>query len=100
MYRGSDEARSSPHSGVEPIHNEIMYGNNKTSPTLSHSVTQLHTYTHTFLTSKMSGPGVGFQYPAVEVTWLKRDVLLFANSIGATADELHFLYVCSSLPSL
>jgi hypothetical protein len=24
---------------------------------------------------------------------LKRDVLLFANSIGCTADELHFLYV-------
>jgi hypothetical protein len=28
----------------------------------------------------------------VRVSWLKRDVLLFANSIGATADELHFLY--------
>lgn len=41
----------------------------------------------------MSNPGVGFQYPAVPVTWLKRDVLLFANSIGATADELHLLYV-------
>jgi hypothetical protein len=41
----------------------------------------------------MSNPGVGFQYPSVPVTWLKRDVLLFANSIGATADELHLLYV-------
>ena len=40
----------------------------------------------------MSGPGVGFEYPPVEVAWLKRDVLLFANTIGATADELHFLY--------
>ncbi|KAG9247988.1 HotDog domain-containing protein [Calycina marina] len=40
----------------------------------------------------MSGPGVGFQFPSVDVTWLKRDVLLFANSIGATVDELHFLY--------
>lgn len=40
----------------------------------------------------MSGPGAGFEYPAVRVSWLKRDVLLFANSIGATADELHFLY--------
>jgi len=40
----------------------------------------------------MSGPGVGFEYPPVEVSWLKRDVLLFANSIGCTADELHFLY--------
>jgi hypothetical protein len=41
----------------------------------------------------MSGPGAGFEYPPVEVTWLKRDVLLFANSIGCTADELHFLFV-------
>ncbi|KAF2019590.1 peroxisomal dehydratase [Aaosphaeria arxii CBS 175.79] len=40
----------------------------------------------------MSGPGVGFEYPAIPVSWLKRDVLLFAASIGATADELHFLY--------
>ncbi|BEI93850.1 uncharacterized protein CcaverHIS019_0603090 [Cutaneotrichosporon cavernicola] len=40
----------------------------------------------------MSNPGVGFQYPPVPVTWLKRDALLFANSIGATADELHLLY--------
>ncbi|RGP78823.1 hypothetical protein FLONG3_3021 [Fusarium longipes] len=40
----------------------------------------------------MSGPGVGFEYPPVEVKWLQRDVLLFANTIGATADELHFLY--------
>lgn len=41
----------------------------------------------------MSGPGAGFEYPPQEVSWLKRDVLLFANSIGCTADELHFLYV-------
>ncbi|KAI2636149.1 Thioesterase/thiol ester dehydrase-isomerase [Xylaria nigripes] len=40
----------------------------------------------------MSGPGVGFEYPPVEVSWLKRDVLLFANSIGCTSNELHFLY--------
>ncbi|KAF7162401.1 hypothetical protein CNMCM6106_009375 [Aspergillus hiratsukae] len=40
----------------------------------------------------MSGPGAGYEFPAKEVSWLKRDVLLFANSIGATADELHFLY--------
>ncbi|CAJ0544079.1 Ff.00g040720.m01.CDS01 [Fusarium sp. VM40] len=40
----------------------------------------------------MSGPGVGFEYPPVEVKWLQRDVLLFANTIGAAADELHFLY--------
>jgi hypothetical protein len=43
----------------------------------------------------MSGPGVGFEYPATEVSWTKRDALLFANSIGATGKELHFLYVCA-----
>lgn len=41
----------------------------------------------------MSGPGAGFEYPAQPVAWLKRDALLFANSIGIKADELHFLYV-------
>ncbi|KAL3465618.1 HotDog domain-containing protein [Aspergillus heterothallicus] len=40
----------------------------------------------------MSGPGAGHEFPAKEVSWLKRDVLLFANSIGATSNELHFLY--------
>ncbi|KAF7548456.1 hypothetical protein G7046_g8666 [Stylonectria norvegica] len=40
----------------------------------------------------MSGPGVGFEYPAQEVSWLARDVLLFANTIGCTSEELHFLY--------
>ncbi|EAT84738.2 hypothetical protein HBH56_048340 [Parastagonospora nodorum] len=40
-----------------------------------------------------AGPGVGFEFPSFEVTWLKRDLLLFASSIGATyPDELHFLY--------
>lgn len=41
-----------------------------------------------------AGPGVGFQFPSFEVSWMKRDLLLFAASIGATyPDELHFLYV-------
>jgi hypothetical protein len=41
-----------------------------------------------------AGPGVGFEFPSFEVKWLKRDLLLFAASIGATyPDELHFLYV-------
>lgn len=40
------------------------------------------------------GPGVGFEFPTIEVAWKKRDLLLFAASIGATyPDELHFLYV-------
>jgi peroxisomal enoyl-CoA hydratase 2 len=40
----------------------------------------------------MSNPGAGHQYPPVPVSWYKRDALLFANSIGCTVDELHFLY--------
>lgn len=40
------------------------------------------------------GPGVGFEYPRKEVAWNQRDALLFANTVGCTADELHFLYVC------
>lgn len=34
-----------------------------------------------------------FELPPLEVSWLQRDVLLFANSIGVTAKELHLLYV-------
>lgn len=41
----------------------------------------------------MSGPGAGFEYPPKEVSWLKRDALLFAASIGCTSDELQFLFV-------
>lgn len=44
-----------------------------------------------------AGPGVGFEFPSFEVSWMKRDLLLFANTIGATfPDELHFLYVSLS----
>jgi hypothetical protein len=47
-----------------------------------------------------AGPGVGFEFPSYEVKWLKRDLLLFAASIGATyPDELHFLYVSLRLHS-
>lgn len=41
----------------------------------------------------MSTPGAGFEHPAKPLSWLKRDALLFAASIGCTADELHYLYV-------
>lgn len=41
----------------------------------------------------MSAPGAGHEFPSQEVSWQKRDVLLFANSIGVKVDELHFLYV-------
>ncbi|CAI7569375.1 hypothetical protein N7533_002694 [Penicillium manginii] len=40
----------------------------------------------------MSAPGAGHEFPAKPVSWQKRDVLLFANSIGCKADELQFLY--------
>jgi len=40
----------------------------------------------------MSYPGANFEYPPLQVAWLKRDLLLFANSIGCKADELQFLY--------
>lgn len=45
----------------------------------------------------MNNPGAGHQYPPVPVSWYKRDALLFANSIGCTVDELHFLYVRFSI---
>ncbi|RCI15368.1 hypothetical protein L249_6757 [Ophiocordyceps polyrhachis-furcata BCC 54312] len=48
--------------------------------------------------SAMPDPGVGFEYPPQEVSWLKRDLLLFANSIGCQADELHFLYALGLTP--
>lgn len=48
----------------------------------------------------MSAPGAGFEYPPTEVSWLKRDALLFANTVGATADELHFLFVGHALAAM
>ena len=42
----------------------------------------------------MSGPGVGFEYPARLVTWLKRDAILFNLSIRCTSTEPNFVYVC------
>lgn len=47
-----------------------------------------------------SSPGAGFEYPSQDVAWLKRDVLLFAHTVGCTVDELHFLYVCLSAAPL
>ncbi|KAL7274504.1 hypothetical protein RUND412_002586 [Rhizina undulata] len=35
---------------------------------------------------------VGYEFEPIPVSWLKRDLLLFANSIGVKKDELHFLY--------
>lgn len=40
----------------------------------------------------MATPGAGFEYPSQPVSWTKRDLLLFAASIGCTTSELHFLY--------
>ncbi|KAL1306337.1 hypothetical protein AAFC00_005054 [Neodothiora populina] len=33
-----------------------------------------------------------YQYEPKPAAWLKRDILLFANSIGCTAAEMHYLY--------
>ncbi|KAF2837364.1 hypothetical protein M501DRAFT_938010 [Patellaria atrata CBS 101060] len=35
---------------------------------------------------------VGFKYPPIKCSYLRRDVLLFANAIGVTKDEPHLLY--------
>ncbi|KAF2642999.1 Thioesterase/thiol ester dehydrase-isomerase [Massarina eburnea CBS 473.64] len=35
---------------------------------------------------------INFKLPTVKASYLRRDVLLFANAIGCTKDELHFLY--------
>ncbi|OQU94616.1 MaoC like domain-containing protein [Cladophialophora immunda] len=40
----------------------------------------------------MSAPTIPHELQSKDVGWLKRDVLLFAVSIGCTVDELHFLY--------
>lgn len=35
-----------------------------------------------------------FEYPPQKVAWTKRDVILFAYSIGCNStDQLHYLYV-------
>ena len=40
----------------------------------------------------MSKPGEGHAYPPQPVSWTKRDLLLFAASIGVSPSALHFLY--------
>lgn len=35
----------------------------------------------------------GYNFASQGVSWLRRDVLLFANSIGIPAADVHFLYV-------
>jgi hypothetical protein len=60
---------------------------------LLHTSSKL-TYQSAIKMGNEAGPGVGFEFPSFEVKWLKRDLLLFAASIGATyPDELQFLYV-------
>lgn len=43
-----------------------------------------------------AGGGVGHKFPPTPVGWLKRDLLLYSNSIGTCSDELHFLYELQS----
>ncbi|KAI9725262.1 MAG: hypothetical protein M1828_003276 [Chrysothrix sp. TS-e1954] len=41
----------------------------------------------------MATPGAGFQFAPQPVSWTKRDILLFAASIGCTrTSDLHYLY--------
>jgi hypothetical protein len=61
---------------------------------IKHNRVAFNLHIITIIMSEKAGPGVGFEFPSYEVSWLKRDLLLFAASIGATyPDELHFLYV-------
>ena len=64
----------------------------QSTPTHNRIALALHQSIYTM--SEKAGPGVGFEFPSYEVSWMKRDLLLFATSIGATyPDELQFLYV-------
>jgi hypothetical protein len=65
------------------------------STIVQENILQLSTFANTLQaqTVTMSASKPLHEYPPEAVTWLKRDVLLFARSIGATVDELHFLYV-------
>jgi hypothetical protein len=45
---------------------------------------------------KMGPSGENFLLPTIGVSWLQRDLLLFAVSIGITTDELNFVFVSSS----
>ncbi|KAM3076805.1 hypothetical protein ACMFMF_004723 [Clarireedia jacksonii] len=51
-----------------------------------------------------SGPGVGFEYPPVKVTWNKRDLLLFAYSVGSfqteSEDTTDFRAIENALPPI
>ncbi|GAB7339397.1 hypothetical protein MBLNU457_6035t1 [Dothideomycetes sp. NU457] len=40
----------------------------------------------------MPNPGEGHTYPPQPVSWTKRDLLLFASSIGVSPSSLHLLY--------
>ncbi|RFU28438.1 hypothetical protein B7463_g7927, partial [Scytalidium lignicola] len=40
----------------------------------------------------MAAPGNNFRLATQEVSWLQRDLLLFAVSIGVTTDELNFVF--------
>lgn len=48
----------------------------------------------------MAAQDTSFSLPSNDVAWLKRDLLLFANSIGVKSDELHFIYVFHRLLGL
>ena len=43
----------------------------------------------------MAVPGENVRLPSTEVSWLQRDLLLFAASIGVGTDELNLVFVSS-----
>lgn len=48
----------------------------------------------------MDPANITYEYALQNVSWLQRDALLFANSIGAYADEPQFLRVPCTIASL
>lgn len=101
--RGGGGARkwSPPHHGRHTYHPPFSinqsYLNPRTGAFRTRLLSQLNGIQLFVLSQQsariMSSPGVGHEYSA-DVSWEKRDILLFAISIGCTSqDELHFLYV-------
>lgn len=82
-------------SGPLGISRQLQYHSTQTF--LSQTFPQVHTIGISTYRMADKAPGAGHESAPVAISWLKRDVLLFAASIGATADELHYLYVSNGI---
>lgn len=60
---------------------------------LHHLTRSINAFHISYIISAIMAEAAGYEFPAYPVKWLTRDVLLFANSIGCTRDELQFIYV-------